>query len=63
MVKSCGWVGGMCRRLFWNVQAAMLVAHVILVSPQVPKSHFDFWILTSFGFGLRGLDMGLGLVN
>ena len=47
--KSCGveWAGG----YVGNEQAAMLVAYVILLSPQVP------WL----GFGLS--DFGLGLDN
>ncbi len=42
-------------------QAAMLVAHVILVSPQ---SQLDFDLdCFGFGSGFRGLDLGLGLDN
>ena len=28
-----------------------------------PQSELDFWILDCFGFGLGGLDLGLGLDN
>ena len=39
-----------------------VVAHVNIVSPQVPIGlGFGFW--TALGLGLRGLDLGLGLDN
>ena len=59
--KSYRWVvGGVCRRLCVDVQAAMWVAHCIIKSPQVPCTSIgDFWGLGLIGTCIWDLDLGL----
>ena len=48
MVKSYGWVG------------EVVVAHVILVSAQVPIGPFDFGTAFGLGLGLGWTGIGIG---
>ena len=52
MLKSYGWVG-----VGWGVG---WVAHVILVSAQVPIGPFDFRTAFGLGLGLGWTRMGIG---
>ena len=53
-------MGGVCRRLCVDVQAAMWVAHCIIKSPQVPCTSIgDFLGLGLIGTCIWDLDLGL----